>query len=90
MARVVAPEDGLVGKTEVYAGTLVGRGLSTLLTRISQIDNIHVRFTIPERDYLRFALEENRVLPVRFPQTQLGIGLVTPWSFFDRLLRPSC
>jgi len=53
--RVVAPEDGLIGKTEVYPGTLVGRGLSTLLTRISQIDNIHVRFTIPERDYLRFA-----------------------------------
>jgi membrane fusion protein (multidrug efflux system) len=53
--RVVAPEDGLVGKTEVYPGTLVGRGQSTLLTHISQIGTIHVRFTIPERDYLYFA-----------------------------------
>jgi len=53
--RVVAPEDGLAGKTEVYPGTLVGRGQSTLLTQISQIDTIHVRFTIPERDYLFFA-----------------------------------
>jgi len=53
--RVTAPESGLAGKTEVYPGTLVGRGESTLLTRISQIENIHVRFTIPESDYLYFA-----------------------------------
>jgi membrane fusion protein (multidrug efflux system) len=53
--KVVAPEDGLVGKTEVYPGTLVGRGQSTLLTHISQVGTIHVRFTIPERDYLFYA-----------------------------------
>lgn len=53
--KVVAPERGLVGKTEVYPGTLVGRGQSTLLTQISQIEDIHVRFTIPERDYLYYA-----------------------------------
>jgi membrane fusion protein (multidrug efflux system) len=53
--RVVAPEEGLAGKTEVYPGTLVGRGQSTLLTHISQIGSIHVRFTIPERDYLFYA-----------------------------------
>jgi membrane fusion protein, multidrug efflux system len=53
--RVVAPADGLVGKTEVYPGTLVGRGQSTLLTHISQIGTIHVRFTIPEKDYLYYA-----------------------------------
>jgi len=53
--RVLAPEDGLIGKTEVYPGTLVGRGQSTLLTHISKIDPIHVRFTIAERDYLYYA-----------------------------------
>jgi membrane fusion protein (multidrug efflux system) len=53
--KVIAPEDGLAGRTEVYAGTLVGRGQSTLLTRISRIDPIHVRFTFPERDYLELA-----------------------------------
>jgi membrane fusion protein, multidrug efflux system len=53
--KVVAPENGMVGKTEVYPGTLVGRGQSTLLTHISQIATIHVRFTIPERDYLYYA-----------------------------------
>jgi membrane fusion protein (multidrug efflux system) len=53
--RVLATEGGLIGKTEVQAGTLVGRGLPTLLTRISQIDPIHVRFTVAEQDYLRLA-----------------------------------
>jgi membrane fusion protein (multidrug efflux system) len=53
--KVVAPENGMAGKTEVYPGTLVGRGQSTLLTHISQIGTIHVRFTIPERDYLYYA-----------------------------------
>jgi membrane fusion protein (multidrug efflux system) len=53
--RVLAPDDGLAGRTEVYAGTLVGRGQSTLLTRISRMDPIHVRFNIREEDYLRMA-----------------------------------
>lgn len=53
--KVVAPEPGLIGKTEVYPGTLVGRGQPTLLTHISQIDTIHVRFSIAEKDYLYYA-----------------------------------
>jgi membrane fusion protein (multidrug efflux system) len=44
-----------VGKTEVYPGTLVGRGQSTLLTHISQIRTIHVRVAVPEREYLHYA-----------------------------------
>ncbi len=52
--KVYAPESGLIGRTEVYPGTLVGPG-SNLLTHISQIASIHVRFTLPERDYLRLA-----------------------------------
>ena len=62
--KVYAPEDGLIGKTEVYPGTLVGPG-SNLLTHISQIASIHVRFTLPERDYLRLAkrrVEQGRSL----------------------------
>ena len=51
-ARSSRPTTAWSGKTEVYAGTLVGRGQSTLLTRISRIDPIHVRFSFPERDYL--------------------------------------
>lgn len=53
--RVLAPDTGLVGKTEVYPGTLVGRGQSTLLTQISKVDPINIRFTLPERSYLMAA-----------------------------------
>jgi membrane fusion protein (multidrug efflux system) len=53
----------------------VGRGLSTLLTRISQVDNIHVRFTIPERDYLRFARRRMAGLETPAPN-QLPLELI--------------
>jgi len=50
--RIYSPLDGIAGKTEVKAGNLVGRGQSTLLTTISSVDPIHVRFSISEQDYL--------------------------------------
>jgi membrane fusion protein (multidrug efflux system) len=94
--RVTAPETGLVGKTEVYPGTLVGRGQSTLLTRISKIDPIHVRFTIPEAGYLRYARrnEERRSssgteLPI---ELILADGAPHPYPghfvFIDRSIDP--
>jgi membrane fusion protein (multidrug efflux system) len=74
--RVTAPEDGLVGKTEVYPGTLVGRGQSTLLTHISQIGTIHVRFTIPERDYLYYARTRQERTGDRTPGQEAPFELV--------------
>jgi membrane fusion protein (multidrug efflux system) len=53
--KVYAPIDGLIGKTQVKPGNLVGRGENTLLTVISNIDSIHVRTNVSERDYLRLA-----------------------------------
>jgi membrane fusion protein (multidrug efflux system) len=53
--KIYAPTDGIIGKTEVNVGNLVGQGQNTLLTHISQLGDIHVRFTIPERDYLYYA-----------------------------------
>src|SRR5262245_11399710 len=52
--RIYSPASGIVGKTEVYPGTLVGRGQSTLLTRISQVGNIHVRISLPEKDFIEY------------------------------------
>jgi membrane fusion protein (multidrug efflux system) len=96
--KVLAPESGLVGKTEVYPGTLVGRGQSTLLTHISQIGTIHVRFTIPERDYLYYARRQqdrgaNRVDGGQLPfELVLGDGSVHPTKgqlvFVDRNVDP--
>jgi membrane fusion protein (multidrug efflux system) len=53
--RITAPISGLIGATLVKTGNLVGRGESTLLTTISQIDPALFRIGITESDYLRVA-----------------------------------
>jgi len=50
-----APLEGLAGTTEVKAGNLVGRGESTLLTTVSQLDPILFRAGISEAEYLNVA-----------------------------------
>jgi membrane fusion protein (multidrug efflux system) len=52
---ITAPLDGLIGTTKVKAGNLVGRGESTLLVTISQIDPIFFRAGIAEAEYLKVA-----------------------------------
>jgi membrane fusion protein (multidrug efflux system) len=52
--RVTSPLDGLAGTTQVKPGNLVGRGESTLLTTISQIDPILFKVGVAEAEYLRF------------------------------------
>ncbi len=54
-ASITSPLDGLVGTTNVKAGNLVGRGESTLLTTVSQVDPILFRAGISEAEYLRLA-----------------------------------
>ena len=53
--RVTSPISGLVGTTNVKPGNLVGRGESTLLTTISQIDPVLFKVGVTESDYLRIA-----------------------------------
>jgi membrane fusion protein, multidrug efflux system len=48
-----SPLDGLIGRMEVDVGNHVGRGQSTLLATISQLDPIRLVFNIPEALYLR-------------------------------------
>jgi len=50
---VVSPITGLVGTTLVRSGALVGRGESTLLTTVSQVDPILFTAGISEAEYLR-------------------------------------
>jgi len=96
--KVYSPTDGIVGKTEVNPGNLVGRGESTLLTRISRVDPIHVRFSIAERDYL--ALVRRRQAGEAGPAAEedafeliLADGSLYPhrgrMAFADRLVDPT-
>jgi membrane fusion protein (multidrug efflux system) len=57
--KITAAIDGLVGITALKPGNLVGRGESTLLTTISQIDPILVRVAATEADYLRYSKEQS-------------------------------
>jgi membrane fusion protein (multidrug efflux system) len=50
--RITSPIDGIVGTTLVKPGNLVGRGESTLLTTVSQIEPMLFRAAISESDYL--------------------------------------
>lgn len=77
--RVYSPIDGIIGKTEVYPGAYVGRGLTNVvLNEVSRIDTILVNFHLPEEKYLEIArylsqLDERRL---REDQTQQGLTLI--------------
>ncbi|WP_343851022.1 efflux RND transporter periplasmic adaptor subunit [Algoriphagus jejuensis] len=53
--RVLAPFDGLVGISNVREGDYVSRTGTSVLTTISSITGVRVRFEISEREYLRIA-----------------------------------
>ena len=52
-AHITSPLNGIVGFTEAQIGDLVGPGARSLLTTVSESNPIWVRFSIPEREYLR-------------------------------------
>jgi membrane fusion protein (multidrug efflux system) len=85
---VVAPDDGLIGTTEAHPGTLVGTAQKPLLTHISKIDPIHVRFSISERDYLFFARRrgaqhETEPAAASAPDAGTGAAATRPASAAD-------
>lgn len=54
--QIYAPIDGLIGLTMAKPGEFVGRDPNpVVLNTLSDIDPIHVRFSISERDYLTMA-----------------------------------
>lgn len=54
--RVYAPFDGVVGTSNMRVGDYVSRvGTSSVLTTISSVGSVRVRFQISEREYLRIA-----------------------------------
>jgi membrane fusion protein (multidrug efflux system) len=73
--RIASPINGLIGTTEVKAGNLVGRGESTLLTTVSQIDPMLFRVGVTEADYLRIARRAPGAAAAQSPRTREGIEL---------------
>jgi membrane fusion protein, multidrug efflux system len=73
--RITSPISGLVGTTQVKAGNLVGRGESTLLTTISQIDPVLFSIGVTEADYLRIARRQTAKTSSAAPRAREGIEL---------------
>ena len=54
--EVQSPIEGLIGASEAYVGDYVGQFLNpVVLNTVSRLDPISVRFSISEREYLRYA-----------------------------------
>ena len=54
---IKSPLDGLIGRTQINVGNLVGRASSSLLATVSSVDPIYATFSISEAEYLRFVRE---------------------------------
>jgi membrane fusion protein (multidrug efflux system) len=53
--RVTSPIDGVAGLAKVRVGNLVGQSEPTLLTTVSTLDPVRLRFAISEHQYLKLA-----------------------------------
>jgi membrane fusion protein, multidrug efflux system len=53
--NVVAPISGMIGISSVKVGDYVTPGPQFIINTVSSIDNIRVRFTISEKEYLRIS-----------------------------------
>ena len=93
--RVFAPFDGIIGISNVRVGDYVSRaGGTSVLTTISSIRDIRVRFQISEREYLRIAQMSQEELSNARKSVQLILadGSVYPHTgavnFADREIDP--
>ncbi len=51
--NVIAPISGMIGISKFKVGDYVSKGPAFIMNTVSSIDNIRVRFTISEKEYLR-------------------------------------
>ena len=92
--RVTSPFDGVVGISNVQEGDYVSRLSSSVLTTVSSIEGVKVRFQISEREYLRIAKMSKEDLSAAKKNIQLLLadGSLYPQkgevNFADREIDP--
>jgi len=75
--KVYSPIDGIIGKTEVYPGDYVGRGITNVvLNEVSRIDTILVNFHIPEEQYLELARFISQIDPATVQENEPESALI--------------
>jgi len=72
--NITSPVDGIIGTTQKKVGSLVGRGESTLLNTVSQVNPILFRCSIAEAEYLRLARRSAQ--NPKAPQKQANVELI--------------
>ncbi|MBL7854075.1 MAG: efflux RND transporter periplasmic adaptor subunit [Cyclobacteriaceae bacterium] len=93
--RVYAPFNGIVGISNVRVGDYTSRaGSNSILTTISSIGAVRVRFQISEREYLRISkLSQSERQNLRYVKLVLADGSIYPEqgevNFADREIDPS-
>ena len=96
--RIISPISGLIGISKVRVGDYVKPGVMSILNTISDLNNMRVRFTISEQEYLRIYREinkENSELKGvgQSISLKLSDGSIYPqtgkMSFADRQIDPS-
>lgn len=93
--RVYAPFDGIVGISNVRVGDYVSRmGTSSVLTTVSSVEGVRVRFQISEREYLRLVRMTSQELEAAKKDVQLLLADGSIYSekgqinFADREIDP--
>jgi len=76
-ATVTAPIDGLIGISRARVGDFVGRPPNpVILTTISRIDTIHVRFSITEQEYMDLIRRFGSAQKPRGPEDRIPLEMV--------------
>lgn len=93
---ITSPIDGVIGRQQVSAGNLVGRGEPTLLATVSTTDPMRVDFSISETDYLLLMKHREAMANKQEPiliELVLADGTVYPHKgvvvMFERGLDPT-
>jgi RND family efflux transporter MFP subunit len=80
--KIYAPIDGVIGRTAVTRGNLVGYNEPTLLTTVVKIDPVYVVFDVPERDVQEYDRRVRAGLATpRDAGVPVSVGLVTDKGF---------
>lgn len=82
--KVKSPIDGIIGVRNVSIGTLVGQSEPTLLTTVSQLETVRVRFPISEQLYLEHAALLNRLSNMEERQGSLRLILTDGSTYPQR------
>ena len=78
-ATILSPIDGVIGQAEQDVGSYVGgAGGNALLATVRQVDPMYVRFSVSERDLLRWQRLTDAGLVNDIPVDELSVHVILP------------